>query len=659
MKKSSLLFVLIFIVLQSIHAQVNLTQGLVGHWNFIGNANDVSGNNNNGTVNGANLTFDKAGNPNSAYYFNGVSDFIEVANSASLNFSSTNDSFTLYALVKPQGYNQGTCHGNSIIEKSNTDFANGYGIRFSDAPFTVNQNCVIPVPDTAHHNFQLHRNNNTTAFVNAYTPYVVTNTWFCLVATNTADTVKFYINGALVYTNAGDGNLSNSPSNLFFGKKNWASYPYHYNGVIDEIRIYNRVINTDEIDSLCNVPQIFDTVSANFNHSYPQVCDSTFVQFNDLSFAINSTITNWNWDFGDGNTSTLQNPTHNYSTAGNYLVRLIVTNNFSHNDTFTLNVIAINNAPNVTAIANPTQVCAGQPTTLTAAGAQSYVWTGSVINGVPFVPTSSNSYIVIGTDAKGCTNSAVVSIVVVPPIQITVIPANPLLCLGDSIQLIASGASTYTWLPNYALNTVTGNSVWAKPTTSTIYTITGTDNGCEGTKTVLVDVITDPKLILSKSNDVNCDNKTIQLSVSGATDYSWSPSNLCSTPLSNTTNATINKTTTFTVIGKVGNCESIDSITVNYYNNSESGIFIPNAFSPNGDGKNDCWGVQAFGNYKSYFLTIYNRWGMPVFESTNPADCWNGNYRREKQNVDTYFYYLEAETECGNILRKGDILLIR
>jgi hypothetical protein len=65
-------------------AQINLNQGLAAYWNFDGNANDVSGNNNNGIVNGPTLIVDKWGNANGAYFFNGINNWIQVPNSPSL-----------------------------------------------------------------------------------------------------------------------------------------------------------------------------------------------------------------------------------------------------------------------------------------------------------------------------------------------------------------------------------------------------------------------------------------------------------------------------------------------------------------------------------------------------------------------------------------------
>jgi len=102
-----------------------------------------------------------------------------------------------------------------------------------------------------------------------------------------------------------------------------------------------------------------------------------------------------------------------------------------------------------------------------------------------------------------------------------------------------------------------------------------------------------------------------------------------------------------------------DSIHVDLYNDDESMIYIPNAFSPNDDGNNDCLKVLNSAKFISFYFTIYNRWGQMVFESDDPTKCWNGYFKNQPANSSVYYYYLKAETRCGKIFKKGDITLIR
>jgi gliding motility-associated-like protein len=315
--------------------------------------------------------------------------------------------------------------------------------------------------------------------------------------------------------------------------------------------------------------------------------------------------------------------------------------------------------PAVTAIASPASVCQNSPTTLSGAGALSYTWSGGVTNGVPFTPTSTSTYTVTGTDANGCTQTSTVTVNVVTDVLINIIPNNPILCLGDSIQLTASGAISYNWIPNSNISATTGSNPFVFPAATTTYTVTGTDaTGCTGTSTVTIDIINDPKLTVTKSGDVECNTNTIQLAASGAASYSWSPASLLSAPNGAVTNATVFEPTTFVVTGVVGSCIVTDSIRVNVYNNDEAAIFIPNAFTPNGDGNNDCLRVLNKANFSKYYFTVYNRWGQRVFEADNSLDCWDGTFNGQQVQLGTYYFFLQGETRCGKVFKKGDITVI-
>lgn len=222
--------------------QVNMNAGLQAYYPFSGNANDVSGNNNNPTFNNATPAPDRFGNPNSAYSFNGSSSYMQIPNSPSIN---TTNQISLCAWVKVNGFYSGNCHGNSILMKGNTDYLPGnYLLRFDDNAYTNGQNCSTPVVDLTHQNFY---GVNTSSPGSPYIPYINTSQWFSVVYTSDGTTSSLYVNcelkksapaGSLTFTNAHD---------LFLGKLNNSSFPYWFNGIMDEVRIYNRAINADEV----------------------------------------------------------------------------------------------------------------------------------------------------------------------------------------------------------------------------------------------------------------------------------------------------------------------------------------------------------------------------------------------------------------------------
>ena len=155
-------------------AQVDFTLGLKAYYPFTGNANDLSGNNNNGTVYGCVLTTGKLGLPNTAYYFNGTSDYIEVANSPSLSPTL----LTMCAVVKPEGFYTGTCQSNVIFWKGNNFLTGHYGLTFSDQVFD-NGNCTSL--DTLHETFYGEISSNSGSSI--YTPYIARNIWYCIICT--------------------------------------------------------------------------------------------------------------------------------------------------------------------------------------------------------------------------------------------------------------------------------------------------------------------------------------------------------------------------------------------------------------------------------------------------------------------------------------------
>lgn len=322
--------------------------------------------------------------------------------------------------------------------------------------------------------------------------------------------------------------------------------------------------------------------------------------------------------------------------------------------------ITVNPLPSINATATPPAVCKDVPTVLNGNGGVSYTWSGGIINGVSFVPISTSTYTVTGTDANGCSNTSSITITLLPPLNVNINQPYSSLCLGDSMLLQANGGSIYSWSPSTGLSATNTSSVYAQPSSNQTYTVIASDaNGCTGSSTTSINIISSIEISATKDADIECNKHTVQLTATGAQQYTWTPTTFLTNPSAATTNATVNQTTTFYVTGSVGSCVDIDSVTVYVYNNDESSIFIPNAFSPNEDYINDCLQVKSAANFKSYYFTIYNRWGEKVFESLKTSDCWDGKFKGQASEQGTYFYFLKAETSCGKIFKKGDITLLR
>ncbi|MBS1772852.1 MAG: PKD domain-containing protein [Bacteroidetes bacterium] len=312
-----------------------------------------------------------------------------------------------------------------------------------------------------------------------------------------------------------------------------------------------------------------DYIDADFSFTPSVVCNSGSVQFTDTVLSAMSPLSTRSWTFGDGGTSTAHNPSHSYTGAGTYNVRLIVTNTQGCSDTITKQVI-INGLPTVSAASN-TAICQGTTTgvSLTASGAASYSWSPATglscttcANPVA-LPSSTTTYIVTGTDSYGCTDTGVVTITVNAKPNVTASP-NTAICLGTSTTLTGYGATTYTWTPSGTLSCSACTNTNANPTTTTTYIVTGTDaNGC--TDTGMVTVTVNPKPVVSAGADQTiCVGNSVSLNATGATSYSWSPATgLSCTTCANPT-ANPSTTTTYIVTGTNANgCTNTDTVIVN------------------------------------------------------------------------------------------------
>jgi gliding motility-associated-like protein len=162
------------------------------------------------------------------------------------------------------------------------------------------------------------------------------------------------------------------------------------------------------------------------------------------------------------------------------------------------------------------------------------------------------------------------------------------------------------------------------------------------------------------STVVTCGVNPVQLSVGGGVTYGWSPAQGLNNP--GIANPIANADTTTTYIATVtdGNgCLAYDTVAVDVIIGGKNFFRVPNAFSPNGDGHNDCWGIQYWPGVTVQELDVFNRWGGIVFTTKNPDDCWNGTFNGQVQPAGAYVYVIRAATPCGLVTRTGAVFLVR
>ncbi len=207
--------------------------------------------------------------------------------------------------------------------------------------------------------------------------------------------------------------------------------------------------------------------------------------------------------------------------------------------------------PVVRSIADPT-VCAGTSVQLNTTGAVTYSWTpatglsSSTIANPIATPSTTTQYIVTGTNSNGCVEDDTVMVNIKPKPTITK-SADTVICKNASIQIFASGGTTYNWSPAATLNNPNISNPIATPTDSVTYIVTVTgSNLCINTDSVKVKIRSDPVFAIAGNSSI-CVNNTVQLSASGGHRYTWSPSlSLNNASISNPV-ATPTTTTQYTV----------------------------------------------------------------------------------------------------------------
>jgi gliding motility-associated-like protein len=320
-------------------------------------------------------------------------------------------------------------------------------------------------------------------------------------------------------------------------------------------------------------------------------------------------------------------------------------------------------------LSKDTIICPNTTIQLSASGGISYSWSpastlsNSSISNPLASPTISTTYFLTTVGANSCTSkdSVIVSIWSAPNFNIS---SSDTICINDSIQLDASGGYKYLWQPTTAFSNANIPNPKVSPQTTSTYTVLASDNcGNSQTLSTTITVQSLPIVQITQSNDIDCITSQAQLTASGGVKFHWTPStNISSIDLFNPT--IYPKSDTWygvTVTGSNG-CVTKDSIFISTSFASGSGNFyIPNAFTPNNDGKNDCFSLKHWGQTDEFEMLIFNRWGEVVFKSTNTTNCWNGIFRGQLQPAGVYIYQMRVRSVCTNgVLHKtGHIILIR
>ena len=493
--------------------------------------------------------------------------------------------------------------------------------------------------------------------------YTYTDQHYCgSTVLSFTDTSNVFFGKALVKWNFGDGNtgtgITISHTYNISGAYNIEMIVIGNSGCSDTVtKQVNIFVNSKPVASIAA-----DTVA----------CTTQLVQFAGI---IQSTdpINITQWSISNGVTANGQNLSYSFALPGIYLVRFITGTTNSCYDT-AYHTIRVNPSPVVTANA-PLRLCLGNSVQLGATGAPQYQW--SPIQGLSCIncsnpvatPVISTSYVVTGTNSFGCSGYDTVPVTVIQPLNM-VVSGNDTICIGKSANLLASGAASYIWTPAQGLNSTTISNPTASPVVTTIYRVVGYDGYNCFTDTAFIIVAVGQYPIINLGSDKVLSTGTILPLASTVQNgpisiWSWTPTDDLSCSNCPLPDATIKNDISYVVnVTNIYGCKGSDTIRIKVFC-TDSQVFIPNAFSPDGDNINDILMVMGKGILSVKSFRVFNRWGEVVFERNNfppnnPAYGWNGKIRGIAGPPDVFVY--TAEVLCDNgtpYTFKGNVSIIK
>lgn len=388
------------------------------------------------------------------------------------------------------------------------------------------------------------------------------------------------------------------------------------------------------------------------------------------------------WDFGNGDTtSIIFNPQITYDVPGVYDIFLYVTDSVCLLTDTAHIVITVTDSIQLDVPA-AFEMCSPVPISLTANSfgtATYFIWSSSatfsdtlnanisdsVLNITP--AGSTTYYVMVGND--GCYQKDSVQVEFIS--SALVLSANDSICAGETTTITATNLNpnitfSYDWNPDSVIVTPSiTNQVQVQPmSTQYIYVTASASNGCVIQDSILIAVssIGDGLVVASASETFVPEGSTVTLiGAPNGLIYNWSPQTGVTNPTMQTTTAKVDQTTIYTLTASDGICTKSDTVLVKTFGFicGDAYIYIPNAFSPNGDMENDVLYVRGQ-LIESMLFRVFDRWGEMVFESRDRSIGWDGTFRGKQLDPDVYDYYLQAVCIDGEeSIIKGNVTLLK
>ncbi len=360
----------------------------------------------------------------------------------------------------------------------------------------------------------------------------------------------------------------------------------------------------------------------------------------------NSNSETFHWQLPGSNidSSFLANPSPVYYTNGQYPITQTVSFAgcpYSFTDTVVVSGITRD-------FLRDTTLCRSAPVTFTMPAGYTYVWDNNTTNPVRTVSAAQIYTIKVSDGLCERRDTAEVRFVdaLLPPIFAR---HDTVFCKGLPLTLTAANPlfSTYLWSNN--ATTPTTNIAQ-----SGTYSVTVAFKNCPFSDSIRVGEIVAPNPILPYRDSSICNN-TITISAQNPVFQSYEWSNGSHSP-----SISINQTGEYTVTASIGNCVFTDKVKIGENTSCRANIYIPNVFTPNGDGNNEEWEI-ATKNIRVTRLQIFDRRGELVYESNAENPKWNGYFKEKPMNSQVFVYQIWFTNTLTNeaSYQMGDVSLIR
>ena len=402
-----------------------------------------------------------------------------------------------------------------------------------------------------------------------------------------------------------------------------------------------------------------------------------------VNFTNNSLLdSDFMWDFGNDILDSLNfNPTLSFDTEGTYEVILFVYDDICDVYDADTAQVTVTSEPTIDLV-DLVELCVASPTTLDPLidAANEFIWSSNnsfsdtlnidLTQALIIIEEPNEGYYFIQANNELCSIiDSVLFVFIEPELSLS---AEDSICAGDIIDLSVTNMNPvisldYDWQPiEVLINPSNTTTVQGAPLFSQYIYITATSpEGCIVEDSIFINVsdIDSAFVIASASDYTVAAGSTVTLfgSPSGLTSYQWTPEEGLSAPSNQQTDAVINEDIIYTLSVSDGICSRADTVSLKVFEIicEDPFVFVPNAFSPNGDGYNDVLYVRGLYIEKVIFR-IFDRWGEMVFESQDVSQGWDGVFRDSPLQPDVYDYYLDVTCVGGlKSIVKGNVTLIR